>query len=976
MKFQPARQTSEPHARSAGASQAAVGSFPNTPLAASLNVTTSGLARGSCREDGARNAFPMVEKLIGSQKTCTPTPCARMSVWRMPLMRNVESIDCTPGTDELPESRFTVSPNVAMASSAVSGKGIVQMTSSTTGMLPKLQRRHFSAAPGVPGAWPSPNGTRRTFSRSCANFAVFLPMMLLAMTILLDAPPFRRSDAGLVGSSAVQRCARRRFVHLLAALEEEILLLAVPDESEELVVVAQTCAFTPVTQGRAWSGRRRGAGHVGRRSRRDDGRSGRRSRRRRRHRSGRRPSGHESRTRMIRRGCCIRSRRTSVLIRGRRRRCRRRSALIRSRSRTSVLPDSPSANTGRRRRSDRRLVQVRVRVMGMRPTPLVELRVTVGRVHGLRAKHAVVMVMRSRHLSRGLEVLSRPVVAPLRGGCALATVAGVRVPPPIDSGLLRMVAVPLLAVADTELVTDPSAERLSGGRIRRLAAHPRLSTESFRRVRVRRAAADTRERPYILARQGAGRGDARDSGRLRLQVELGRDFGRIEPSDDALLEQLRIRLLRLEHRHQHVGPEQRERFDARANRRALERGLEELVLGVDARDSGQCSQPNTGRDATDVRRTRHIERVGERAGPVGGELVLRRLVAAQLRIVGGEETIDRVGNDEADTGRTDRECELAELCGGPTGKTRLGRAVVATPTRCLDDRGLASVTRTTTPTRGCDNGCLAGVTRATPTTRSRNDCCFASVTPTRMTTRLHHVLLAHVAATPTRGGHGSRCTTAPMTKLRSHGSRSLAPAARSLHPIARLLAAAPTRGLDGGLTRMTPTRASTRCRSDGRRLAGATTTRSSRSRFASAATTGRTSCFLLGGGHVFLSCNYGADAPAERDGPFDLEALWIELTNADVLVSDVHLAVLVAVGFRPRLRLLDSPSSVATKEERLDIGRRSRSFRCCARYGVRPRSADRWCSPKHASVPLSRTSEFSKSSVIEPHVSFTASRCR
>ena len=94
-------------------------------------------------------------------------------------MRNVESIDATPGTLELPESRFTVSPRVESASSAVRGIGIVHTTSSITGMLPNEQRRHLFAASMLPGAAPSPNCMRRTFSCALPNVALGLPTMLL-----------------------------------------------------------------------------------------------------------------------------------------------------------------------------------------------------------------------------------------------------------------------------------------------------------------------------------------------------------------------------------------------------------------------------------------------------------------------------------------------------------------------------------------------------------------------------------------------------------------------------------------------------------------------------------------------------------------------------------------------------------------------------------------------------------------------------
>jgi hypothetical protein len=89
--------------------------------------------------------------------------------------------------------------------------------------------------------------------------------------------------------------------------------------------------------------------------------------------------------------------------------------------------------------------------------------------------------------------------------------------------------------------------------------------------------------------------------------------------------------------------------------------------------------------------------------------------------------------------------------------------------------------------------------------------------------------------------------------------------------------------------------------------------------------------------HVFLSCDYGPDAPAERNGPFYFETLRIELTDANVLVCDVHFPVLVAVRLRPLLRFACSPSSAAIKEERLDVHRRescrtARRFRCSERH--------------------------------------------
>ena len=202
MKFQPARHTSAPKLNTDGMS---AGSglptpVPNAPLAKSLPVNTSGDGTGGVDgASGAVQALPIVENDIGSQNTWQPIPCARMSVCKMPLMRNVESIDATPGTLEEPESRFTVSPRVVSASSGVSGRGIVHTTSSITGMLPKLHLRHFSAAPSAPGASPSPNGTRRTFSCESPNRARCLGTMLLLPTLAmfcLLVPAVSWADAG------------------------------------------------------------------------------------------------------------------------------------------------------------------------------------------------------------------------------------------------------------------------------------------------------------------------------------------------------------------------------------------------------------------------------------------------------------------------------------------------------------------------------------------------------------------------------------------------------------------------------------------------------------------------------------------------------------------------------------------------------------------------------------------------------------
>src|SRR5208282_3860403 len=102
MKFQPARQVAAPHSKTAGvyacASPPAPAQTPSpiAPVLKSLTVHTSGDGGGTEMFAGAAQALPIVENDDGSQNTCTPMPCARMSVCRMPLMRNVESMLATP----------------------------------------------------------------------------------------------------------------------------------------------------------------------------------------------------------------------------------------------------------------------------------------------------------------------------------------------------------------------------------------------------------------------------------------------------------------------------------------------------------------------------------------------------------------------------------------------------------------------------------------------------------------------------------------------------------------------------------------------------------------------------------------------------------------------------------------------------------------------------------------------------------------
>lgn len=80
-----------------------------------------------------------------------------------------------------------------------------------------------------------------------------------------------------------------------------------------------------------------------------------------------------------------------------------------------------------------------------------------------------------------------------------------------------------------------------------------------------------------------------------------------------------------------------------------------------------------------------------------------------------------------------------------------------------------------------------------------------------------------------------------------------------------------------------------------------------------------TSCCGASDCHAFLTSDDGADTPAEGDCAFYLEPFWVELTDADVLVGNMHLSVLETVRLCPRLCLAWIPSGVATEEKRLDV---------------------------------------------------------
>jgi hypothetical protein len=110
---------------------------------------------------------------------------------------------------------------------------------------------------------------------------------------------------------------------------------------------------------------------------------------------------------------------------------------------------------------------------------------------------------------------------------------------------------------------------------------------------------------------------------------------------------------------------------------------------------------------------------------------------------------------------------------------------------------------------------------------------------------------------------------------------------------------------------------------------------------------------------------------AERDGPHDRFPLRTELTNADVLVGDVHLPVLVAVRLCPRLGFARGPTCAAAEEKRLHLRRGllrlplsrcsdGRRFRASQERSRKNRRTDARC-------VSSRFTEVSQSIVIETH---------
>lgn len=274
--------------------------------------------------------------------------------------------------------------------------------------------------------------------------------------------------------------------------------------------------------------------------------------------------------------------------------------------------------------------------------------------------------------------------------------------------------------------------------------------------------------------------------------------------------------------------------------------------------------------------------------------------------------------------------------------------VSAPPARCL--RHCLTSATTTTATRSFVRGLACTPPTAAPatTTPSLLRCTRvtsrvaaprlhpttrATTTTARAALRLHHV---PDRTTPTRR-HASPTPT-PMRPTRLNGGHFLG---------------SPTAGALGGL------------------LGGTTTV-----------TAGGFSGAARAAQHAVLSCDDGPDTPAEGDCSLDLGPLGVELTDADVLVGDIHLPVPVAVRLGPRLRLADRPR-VATEEKRLDVHwlarlrDRTRSPRNCRRtrrswIRARETTLDRpcWCDWPSMSntTTASLFAECGQALVIKAHV--------
>jgi hypothetical protein len=270
-----------------------------------------------------------------------------------------------------------------------------------------------------------------------------------------------------------------------------------------------------------------------------------------------------------------------------------------------------------------------------------------------------------------------------------------------------------------------------------------------------------------------------------------------------------------------------------------------------------------------------------------------------------------------------------------------------------------------TPTR-LHHGSRVHPTSTTPARSS--DCCRDTATPSP-TRRLGHGC-AHPTATPT-----SRALLAPTPTLAGR----LRVAFLVATPRRHATATPATRSRDGGdtTTPTSPLRFDLHCTptpTTARALARARPTPSPTLRClcfdlpTPTPTCLNSSCHGTSCARTF-SCNYGTDAfRTERDGPHRRFPFRAELTNADVLVGDVHLPVLVAVGLCPRLGFARRPTCAAAEEERLHLRRRLLRlslFWSGDRRGARERSRkDRSTDTRRVS---SRFTEVGQSIVIKTH---------
>ena len=394
------------------------------------------------------------------------------------------------------------------------------------------------------------------------------------------------------------------------------------------------------------------------------------------------------------------------------------------------------------------------------------------------------------------------------------------------------------------------------------------------------------------------------------------------------------------------------------------------LLDEERADERHDSQGTETAVAPQVGRRRDVERVGERAGAVRGELVARLL--RRSGVVGREEPVHRVREEEAGGTGPDLEGHRARRA---RHALEAGRPDLVRSVRSHDLRLAHAVVLLRAPMRPNDLRLASAVLlRAAASLDGHR---LASVVLRRATTRVGWALLRSPACLD---GHRladllgrlptlptlpallgrlavTRAVTEPRLHLAALRRASLRRSALRHHVAGRsfagLAALRSTRfrsyrgrayvARHGGLPRAAMFRTTTtRLGRDPTRLASPVRTPASgddagplgsRRRSALGSPLGLGRGLSLGGsalggatgrllllGHCFFLASYDcANTFAVRDCAFDREPSRVELPQADVLVGDVHLAGLVTVPLGPLLRLLDGPTESAIEEQGLRL---------------------------------------------------------